>query len=147
MCGDYTHRTVLDKIQSYNDCHGPKSQKYSKRTTKIRQHGFIVSYWTSESVFLFQEVFCYCLPEMKEWIRGEGQLCTDPRLMFLSEIFYWLLLETGYWSRQPVVWPSGFLEVLSLYLEECYCKCLRLFLWFHLSAFYFLFLMRCSLSV
>lgn len=111
MCGDYTHRTVLDKIQSYNDCHGPKSQIYSKRTTKIRQHGFIARYWTSESVFLFQEVFHYCLPELKGWILGEGQLCTDPRLMFLSEIFYWLLLETGYWSRQLVVWPSGFLEV------------------------------------
>lgn len=33
VCGDYTHRTVLDKIQSYNDCHGPKPQTYSKRTT------------------------------------------------------------------------------------------------------------------
>lgn len=116
---------------------GQNIKYIQKRTTKIRQHGFTASYWTRGSVFLFQEVFYYCLPELKGCILGEGQLCTFPRLMFLSEIFYWLLLETGYWSRQPVVWPSGLLEALSLYLEECYCKCLQPFLWFHLSSICF----------
>lgn len=81
-----------------------RNYKYvQKGPQKSGQDGFIGSYRTRGSVFLFQEVFYYCLPELGGCIPGEGQLYTYPRLMFLSEIFYWLLLETGYWSRQPVV--------------------------------------------
>lgn len=36
------------------------------------------------------------------YIPGEGKHYTYPRLVFLSEMLYCLLLETGYRSKQPV---------------------------------------------